>query len=206
VNILFSSAVVLMITVTSAFSGVEYDNLGLGDTYSQNTGFFISSQYSDASAFTAAFTGTLTSIDFGVTAQTPDNHNFNVSIALDASGHPNGTGTFLGIISPTAGFNSTNHAIVSLGGLSFPLASGATYWIELAAAGPNDVGAWNASITTNSPNTQQSADGGATWSTIPFDAIGAFRVNATSVPEAAEWQFLGTGGVLLVIAKRRRRD
>jgi hypothetical protein len=181
------SIAMLITALASAFGAVEYDNFGPGNTYAPAIGYSISSQYSDANSFNASFSGTLTSIDFGATTQTPHDHTFNVSIALDMNGHPDGIGTFLGTISPTTATGGPNSGstIVSLASLSYPLISGTPYWIELAGAGPNDVGAWNASTTATSPNMQQSTDGGVTWAAIteapPW--IGAFRVNAAPVPE-----------------------
>ena len=205
------SIVMLVITLSSAFSAIEYDNFGPGNTYAPALGYFVSSQYSDANSFSASLSGMLTSIDFGATTQTPNDHTFNVSIALDTNGHPDGIGTFLGTISPTtsAGGPNSGSTIVSLAGLAYPLISGTPYWIELAVAGPNDVGVWNASTTATSPNMQQSADGGATWAALSEapPMIGAFRVNATPVPEPSTLVasvvlscFLAIG-----IAQRRRQ-
>jgi hypothetical protein len=204
----FISLFVWIVTASSVFSAVEYDNFAPGNIYSQNSGFSISSQYRDASAFTASFTGTLTSIDFGVTAQMPGNHDFNVSIALDAGGQPAGSATFLGMISPTAGFNGpgSDRAIVSLTNLSYSLTIGAVYWIELSAAGPNDGGVWNLSTVATTPQMLQSSDGGLTWSNPGLSGIGAFRVNASVVPEPTTVALLGSAfGMCLLIERSRRR-
>lgn len=199
-------ACALMAVAASAFGDVEYDNLAPGDFYSQNTGFSISSQYTDASVFTASFTGILTSIDFGVTIQTLNNSPFNVSIALDGGGHPDSSTTFLGTISPTAAFNApgSDHAIVSLSNLSFSLTSGTLYWIGLSASGPNDVAVWNLSTTATSPQMLQSSDGGSTWNDPGLTGIGAFRVNATAVPEPGIAALLVCAGGVLFLSKKSR--
>jgi hypothetical protein len=196
----------LMVIATIAFGDVEYDNFAPGNFHSQNTGFSISSQYTDASAFTASFTGILTSIDFGVTIQTLNNSPFNVSIASDAGGHPSNSETFLGTISPTAGFNGpgSDHAIVSLTNLSFSLASGTLYWIEIVASGTNDVAVWNLSTVAVSPQMLQSADGGAMWYNPGQTGIGAFRINAIVVPEPGIAGLLGCAGGVLFLIKRSK--
>jgi len=97
---------------------IVFSDFGAGDTYSQNFaagGPATMPLTEPAAQFTAGASGNLSTIVLGLTYVTQG--AANVYLYGDASGLPdNANQTFLGSVTPTAVFGTTNNTLVSLAG------------------------------------------------------------------------------------------
>jgi hypothetical protein len=188
---------------------IAFDTFGPANTYNSSTGFATGFNVTEAVQFTSLGSGNLLTVDLGLTANAPG--PANVFLYGDASGAINtASSTFLGSVTPTALFGSTNSTVVSLSvGGSVPLTLGTTYWLALFPTNSSMQVIWNQSITTVG-NRDFSNDGGSTWQTTPTGNLtAAFRltvsdITSSSVPDSGSTIALMLAAVTPLIAFRSK--
>ena len=186
---------------------IVFSDFGPGGIYSQNfsAGGPATSPFEEVAAqFTAGASGNLAIIDLGLTYVTQG--AANVFLYHDASGLPdNANQTFLGSVTPTAVFGTTNNTVVSLTVTgSVPVTMGNVYWLVLKPGAANEEDAWNLGAAAGFGAT--SSDD-VTWSTsggVVF--LPAFRITASggaTVPDSGGTLLLMVGSVAVLFALHR---
>jgi len=189
---------------------IVYDNFGPGDTYDPMFGYGIGNTNdsvlrSQAMQFTAGVSGDLATVELGLTFEdTPV--PVEVFLYADASNSPTGTGTLLGMVTPTAMFQTTNNSIVSLNVAGMvPVSLGTNYWLALMPTSPLK-DSWQQTLPPVAGEVATSTDDGMTWSP-DLNTLAAFRItaNVAGVPEPATWavSLLVTGTILISIWRKR---
>jgi hypothetical protein len=196
-KILFLLLIVLARTVQA--NTIVFDTFDPGNTYYAFQGFDVGfggptqSAVETAAHFASGASGVLATVDLGLTVFDFENHfgsgQVNVFLYADLADSPdNSSQTFLGSVTPTATFGSTDNSIVSLtpaGTVNVTL--GTIYWLVLKPADPSETVVWNREhLNTGTPE-----PGGGTDQTFDDshwfrddDALPAFRITAfSSVPD-----------------------
>ena len=188
---------------------VVYSNLGPGDTYDQNFGHAIGNiggLRSQAMQFTVGASGNLVTIELGLTFGDNGPDLVNAFLYADASNSPDtATQIFLGSVTPTAQFQTTNNSIVSFNvSGTVPVVQGTPYWLALMPTN-GDVQVWNQTSPVVPGLVATSVDNGQTWFPTA-DALSAFRITAavSEVPEpgSAVWGLLGIAGLVFFSQRR----
>ena len=178
---------------------IVFSDFGPGGIYSQNfsAGGPASSPFEEVAAqFTAGASGNLATVDLGLTYVTQG--PANVYLYGDASGLPdNANQTFLGSVTPTAVFGTTNNTVVSLAVAgTVPVSMGNVYWLVLKPGAANEEDAWNlgaaAGLVAISSDdiTWSNGSGGVVF-------LPAFRIMASGARAAPDF---GSTFVLMLIA------
>ena len=136
--LVFTAAV---LALAARANTIVFSDFGPGGIYSQNfsAGGPASSPFEEIAAqFTAGASGNLATIDLGLTYVTQG--AANVYLYHDASGLPdNANQTFLGSVTPTAVFGTTNNTVVSLAVVeTVPVTMGNLYWLVLKPGAANE--------------------------------------------------------------------
>ena len=170
---------------------ILFDTLGPGNTYNQTSGFLVLGSSVGVREAAAEF-ATISDVnepwklDLGLT-RIPNTSGGPVDVFLygNAAGVPNNTDqTFLGSVTPTQFFGTTNNSLVSLTVMGVPLIQGLNQWIVLkpGAADTHDV--WNDSATSTFCCSGASADDVNWVINSPGSFTQAFRITAiTAVPD-----------------------
>lgn len=178
---------------------IVFDTLGPGNTYNQTSGFqvlgsSVGLREAAAEFATIASVNGAWKIELGLTKiQNTSGGPVNVFLYGNAAGVPDNTDqTFLGTVTPTQFFGTTNNSLVSLTVMGVPLIQGLNQWIVLkpGAADTHDI--WNDSATSTFCCSGASADDVNWVINSPGSFTQAFRITAiTAVPDS--------GGSLLIM-------
>ncbi len=199
----------VVLSATSVRADVEYSNLGPGDGFSQNNviingpNFVAASGYNSvANAFTASFTGTLSSVELALVLDaTVINLYLNdptTNLPLAASRLTLGATTFRRSGDPGL-------LTLAINGPTAPLVlAGQTYWLEVAPGTTSGFSIWYGALNPQANPAARSGDGSQTFTA--YNQAEAFRINATPavVPEPGTWALLTLGGVALVMLRQAR--
>jgi hypothetical protein len=158
-----------------AHADVAYTTLSPDGTYDQGGGWQASGvnsytgfYYSTACSFVPSISGSLTSIDMGVTLGPSSNGNFTLS--LDANNPGGGPLTSLTLASAqltaTAPFGSINSALTtfSYSGPTLSLSTNSIYWLVITPSDDHSYAVWNSSTISTASTLYYSTDGGNTYS------------------------------------------
>jgi hypothetical protein len=162
---------------------IVFDTLGPANTYEQFGAWTIHDAYNGlaehAAQFTAATGGFLTTVDLAVTAS--QGLPVNAFLYGDLAGAPdNANQTFLGSVTPTAQYGTTNNTVLSISIVgSVPVVQGTSYWLILKPATFGTYEAWN--FSTSAVGQEDFSMDDVNWapnSTI----LPAFRLSAAGSP------------------------
>jgi hypothetical protein len=191
---------------------VVFDTLGPGNTYNQTSGLQIIGSSAGLREAAAEF-ATISDVngpwrlDLGLT-KIPNTSGGPVDVFLygNAAGVPDNTDqTFLGTVTPTQFFGTTNNSLASLTVMGVPLIQGLNQWIVLkpGAAGTHDI--WNDSATSTFCCPAASADD-VNWAAFPPGTFTqAFRITALTltVPDSGGTLLIMLGSVAALFALQR---
>lgn len=198
----------------AAYADVEFSNLA---NYSTNGTSIIGSDPPNsmftpqvsANEFTAAFSGTISTVEVPVIATEFSPVNSPLILVLYLNDPTTGT-PLTSSEQVLADFTATGMPATQFGGIPLltmttnspiTLEAGQSYWLGILPAVPQDFVIWASANDPSSAPTAVSSDGGTTYS--PSTGPEAFEVDA--VPEPSSWVLLGLGvGALLGFRSRRR--
>ena len=202
---------VFIATATSGGAVTVFDTMGPNNTYDQNAGYTVVSALpgiglvESAAQFTAQAGGPLTEVDLGLTTQSNTLAVFppvNVYLTADDAGKPdNLSEIFLGTVTPTQFFGSTNNSLVSLTSINASVDAGSTYWLVLKPGSNSPLfDAWNQS-SPSVAGTQDFSQDDSNWNNAG-STLAAFRISA--VPEPSTLRLLATAALLYLVRRGRR--
>ncbi len=190
---------------------IVFDTLGPGNTYNQTSGFqvlgsSVGLREAAAEFATIASVNGAWKIELGLT-KIPNTSGGPVDVFLygNAAGVPDNTDqTFLGTVTPTQFFGTTNNSLVSLTVMGVPLIQALNQWIVLkpGAADTHDI--WNDSATSTFCCSGVSADDVHWVINSPGSFTQAFRITAiTAVPDSGGSLLIMLGSVAALLMVQR---
>lgn len=194
-----------LLALTAQGNTIVFDTFGPGDTYFQFGGYQVGGStplFEVAAQFTSGASGSLATVDLGLTFYLTTGAGVNVYLYGDASGLPdNASQTFLGSGAPTAMFATTNNSIVSFAVAgNVPVTMGSVYWLVLKPADANG-NIWMNSLAATGSVASSLDD--STW-TAATQTLPAFRITAqgAGVPDSGSTILLMLGSVAALLGLR----
>lgn len=193
----------LALAPATARATIIFDNFGVGDTYTTHTGWTIGTEsaFSQGDAFVVSGSSDffLDQIELAVGLVSGPNQ-LDVALYNDVGGEPGALLESFHFTDAMGSFGSLNPPLLAVSTLRPLLEAGAQYWLIASVPSTVTWAAWNQnSVGDTGPHACCSA---------PFDVsdttAGAFRVEASPVPEPGTLLLLGAG--LGGLAARPRRQ
>jgi hypothetical protein len=190
--------------LTARANSIVSDTFGPGNTYQQNSAYNVGYGFQGpaievAALFQAEATGTLSTVDLGLTFDAFCGP-VNVFLYGDSSLSPNnGNQTLLGSVAPTTQFGTTNNSVVSFNVLgNVNVTMGTKYWLVLKAVNPNDQDKWNYSLSADGGVATSTND--STWAVAFESQLPAFRLTTqmNGVPDTGNSMLLMLGAVAVL--------
>jgi hypothetical protein len=197
---------VVVLALTARAATIVFDTFGPGDTYNQSAGYDVGTYYQtpveDAAQFTAGASGTLATVDLGLTTSGGP-LSANVYLYGDASGSPDNTNQiFLG----SALFPNPSSIVSFAVAGTVPVTLGSTYWLVLKPSPTNYYGIWNYSSPAVPGMNDYSIAGSGTWMTNGL-VLPAFRLTASApagVPDSGDTILLMLGALVPLLVLQRK--